>query len=179
MMAHPFQPRRESAVLVPVFRGAGGELRLVLVRRGDQGVHGGQLAFPGGKSEPADASPLDTALRETREEIGLTGDRIEILAQLPTVETLTTGFLIKPFLARVRPPAAWQCQEDEIAEVIEVIVKDLIRPEVQGAEMMHFPAWLEPQRVAFIRVGPHRLWGATYRIVEPLLPHLLAGEWIM
>ena len=59
---------------MPVYRADDGELRLVIVRRGDQGPHGGQLAFPGGKCEPGDGDALATALRETREEIGI--DRV-------------------------------------------------------------------------------------------------------
>ena len=53
----------EAAVLLPVYRDGDGELRLVLVQRGSGGVHGGELAFPGGKRDPDDNSLLDTALR--------------------------------------------------------------------------------------------------------------------
>jgi 8-oxo-dGTP pyrophosphatase MutT (NUDIX family) len=176
-MANTYPPLRESAVLVPAFRGTDGELRLVLVRRGEHGLHGGQLAFPGGKCEAEDASPLDTATREAREEVGLAGDEIEILAHLPAVETLATGFRIVPFLARVTPPAQWRCQEGEIAEVLEVKVRDLARPEARGEDVLRFPTWREPLPISFYRVGPHRLWGASFRILEPLLPRLLAGEW--
>jgi 8-oxo-dGTP pyrophosphatase MutT (NUDIX family) len=90
---------RESAVLIPVFRNAAGEATLVLVRRGSHGVHGGQLAFPGGKREPTDASLLATALRETEEEIGLPATAIEVLAALPPVQTRTSGFHIAACVA--------------------------------------------------------------------------------
>lgn len=176
-MANTHQPLRESAVLVPAFRGADGEVRLVLVRRGEQGLHGGQLAFPGGKREPEDPSSLATALREAREEIGLAGGEIEILAHLPAVETLTTGFRIVPFLARIKPPARWCCQDGEIAEVLEVTVRELARPEARGEDIVQFPTWPEPLSISFYQVGPYRLWGASYRILEPLVPRLLAGEW--
>ena len=73
---------RESAVLVPVYRDAAGDANLVLIHRTNYGVHGGQLAFPGGKREPADASLQATALRETEEEIGLPSTAIEVLAAL-------------------------------------------------------------------------------------------------
>jgi 8-oxo-dGTP pyrophosphatase MutT (NUDIX family) len=83
--------RRESAVLVPVFRDGEGELRLILVVRGEHGVHGGQLGLPGGQLETVDASPLDTALREAEGEIGLTPDEFEIVASLPPVDARTTS----------------------------------------------------------------------------------------
>jgi 8-oxo-dGTP pyrophosphatase MutT (NUDIX family) len=147
------------------------------VRRGEGGIHAGQLAFPGGKRELADASLLDTALRETNEEIGIAADAIEVLEALPAVETMTTGFLIFPFLARIVPPRVWSPREGEIAEVIEVKVRDLGRPEAHGEEVACFPGASEPQRIAFYQVGSFRLWGVTYRILQPLLPRLLAGAW--
>ncbi|HUL51825.1 MAG TPA: CoA pyrophosphatase [Opitutaceae bacterium] len=168
---------RESAVLVPAFRRADGDVRILLVRRGEQGAHGGQLGFPGGKCEPADSSPLETALREAREEVGLAREEIEVIAHLPPVETLTTGFRIVPFLARVTPPARWQCQDGEIAEIFEMKVRDLSRSEARGEDAVRLATSGEPLPIAFFRVGPYRLWGASFRILEPLLPRLVAGEW--
>lgn len=167
----------EAAVLVPVFRREDGVLRIVLIRRGERGVHGGQLAFPGGKREPADGSLLDTALREAREEIGITSDRVSVLAHLPSVETLVTEFRIFPFLARIEAPEAWHYQDGEVAEVIEVLVRDLARPEAHAEDMTDIPDWPGPRPLPFYKIGPHRLWGATHRILHLLLPRLLAEEW--
>ncbi|MBO2011894.1 NUDIX hydrolase [Hymenobacter negativus] len=168
---------RESAVLIPVFRNASGEATLVLVRRGDHGVHGGQLAFPGGKRDPTDASLLGTALRETEEEIGLPAPAIEVLAALPPVQTRTSGFHIAPFLARIVPPLTWRFSQPEIAEVLEVPLRHFTDPANAGQELWHFPSQPTPELISFWRVGPHHLWGASYRMLLPLLPRLLAGEW--
>jgi len=78
---------REAAVLVPVYRAQDGELVVVLVQRGEGGAHGGQLALPGGQRDPGDVDLAATALREAEEEIGLAGDRVELLTALPVVET--------------------------------------------------------------------------------------------
>jgi 8-oxo-dGTP pyrophosphatase MutT (NUDIX family) len=170
-------PLRESAVLAPVFRDAAGELNLVLIRRTNYGVHGGQLAFPGGKREPTDASLLATALRETEEEIGLPRAAIEVLAALPPVSTLASNFSIAPFLARIAPPPTWRVQPTEVAEVLLVPVRHLADPANAGQESWQLPGWPAPELIDFWRVGPHHLWGATYRIVHALLPRLLAEEW--
>src|SRR5512132_565962 len=168
---------REAAVLVPVYRRPDGELMVVLVRRAQGGVHGGQLALPGGQRDPSDADLAATALREANEEIGLAADQLELLAALPVVETRTTGFRIAPFLARLTGPAPWRPQEREIAEVVEVPVADLARPGVRAEEVRAFPTWPAPRRIQLWRVGGHEVWGVTYRILEPLVPRLLGGEW--
>jgi 8-oxo-dGTP pyrophosphatase MutT (NUDIX family) len=169
-------PLIESAVLVPVFRRADGVLRVVFVWRSEFGVHGGQIGFPGGKCEPADRSLIETALRETQEEIGLVRERVEVIEALPAVETLTSAYRIFPFLARIDPPRAWRRCSDEIMEVLEGSVDDLARPEAHGEDMADLPTWPGPRPVPFVRLGPHRIWGATYRILQPLLPRLRANQ---
>lgn len=164
-------------MLVPLYRDAAGELRLVLIRRTERGLHGGQLAFPGGKRDPDDTTLLDTALREVSEEIGLERASIEVRATLDPFETRTTGFRIHPFLARIARPAQWILAADEIAEVIEPRLLDLGLPDAHGEEDWQLAGWPSPYRIAFFRIGEHKLWGASYRIFHPLLPRIVAGEW--
>jgi 8-oxo-dGTP pyrophosphatase MutT (NUDIX family) len=172
------KPRIEAATLVPIYRHQDGEIRLVLIRRSKGGIHGGQLAFPGGKREPQDHSMLAAALREAWEEIGLAPGRVDVLASLPVAETRTTGFRIFPFLARIIPPRQWLRDEREIAEIITVRLGDLARPEVRGEEIRQLPHWPAPVATPYYRVGSHKVWGVTYRILHPLIPRLLAGELI-
>lgn len=167
----------DAAVLVPVYRDGGGDVRVILVRRGEHGVHGGQLAFPGGKREPSDSSFRETALRETWEEIGLVPKAVTILKELPSVATVSTGFRIIPFLGKIRPPAVWRCQEGEVAEILDLSLQTLADTRCRGEELTQLPNRSGTVRVPFLRVGPYKLWGATYRIFYPLLPCLLAGTW--
>jgi 8-oxo-dGTP pyrophosphatase MutT (NUDIX family) len=154
-----------------------GDLHMLLVRRTDRGVHGGQLAFPGGKHDPEDASLLDTALRETEEEIGLERDAIDVIEALPPFKTYTTNFHVHPFLARIPAHNTWRLQEDEIEEVIEVSVDDLLDPAGHGEERMPLrDGGLTMQKMPFIRVGAYQLWGVSYRIAKPLLDRLARDE---
>jgi 8-oxo-dGTP pyrophosphatase MutT (NUDIX family) len=167
----------DSAVIVPVYRDHHGEVHIVIVRRADGGPHGGQLAFPGGKRTAGDASLLDTALRETHEEIGLEPVAVQVLEQLEPVDTMVSGFLITPFLARIDPPPRWILEPSEIVEVIDMPLQHFADPEVHDSEMRRFDALPHPIRIGFYRVGKYELWGASYRIFHPLLPRLLDGEW--
>ncbi|QNE40411.1 CoA pyrophosphatase [Hymenobacter sp. NBH84] len=172
-------PLRDAAVLVPLYRDTAGQLRLVVIRRTDFGVHGGQLAFPGGKRELQDASLEATALRETEEEIGLPAAQVRVLGKLPPIVTEVSGFRIWPFVGHIEPPAQWQWQPTEIAEVLSVVVDDLLLPDARVTETWQLPGWPAPMAVSFYRVGPYPLWGASYRMVRALLPRLVAGEFII
>jgi 8-oxo-dGTP pyrophosphatase MutT (NUDIX family) len=170
--------RTPAAVLVPVFRDDHDELRLVLVARGPAGVHGGQLSLPGGKREPEDASLLETALRETKEEIGLARGELKVLAALEPIDTRTTGFRVYPFLARVQVPDGWTFAAGEITDVLTPMVRTLADPAARTEELLSFPSWPEPRQVQGIALDTgHVLWGLTLRLLDDVLPRLLAGEW--
>ncbi len=163
----------QAGVLVPVYRDGRGELRLVVIRRCAHGPHGGQIALPGGRAEPDDADTAATAVRETGEELGLASTAIRLIETLPAVDTLTSGYRIHPYLARIERPAAWRPEPAEVAGVHEPRVTTLAAPGARTHE------WLTPvghdraHQVACLTSGELLIWGATHRILEPLLPRLL------
>lgn len=167
----------DAAILIPVYRSSDGELHIVMILRNPGGVHGGQIAFPGGKHDPADETMLDTALREAHEELGLGVDRNDILAELPMEQTRTTGYRVFPYLARITVPDRWQIAEREIAQIVDVKLRDLTQPDAHDKMIERFPTWQKAQQVPFYRIGEHRLWGLSYRILQPVIPRLVAGEW--
>jgi 8-oxo-dGTP pyrophosphatase MutT (NUDIX family) len=168
----------DAAVLAPLYRDSDGRLRFVFIRRSPFGVHAGQIAFPGGRREPEDADLLSTALRESEEEIGLAPRSVDVLAALPIIETVATGFRVAPFLGRLKGlPPVWRRQESEIDEILEVPLDALTHPDAHAVEFWQLPGWDAPREMPFYRIGPYKLWGATYKIVEPLIPRVLAGEW--
>ncbi|MBA3842378.1 MAG: CoA pyrophosphatase [Actinobacteria bacterium] len=169
--------RRTAAVLVPVFRDAEGRLRIVLIVRTDRGLHGGQLGLPGGKVDDVDESLTATALREAEEEIGLTPADVQVLAELAPVRSGPTAFEVHPFLARIPDEIRWRPNADEVVEVLTPAVDELWDPAIRRELLFtsaHLPSGL---LVDGIPVGERVLWGMTLRVLDDVVPRLLAGEW--
>ena len=170
-------PLVDAAVLVPVFRDLDDVLRTLLVVRSDHGRHGNQLGFPGGKPEPDDADVLATALREAEEEVGLAPAVVDVLAALPALETQQTGFRVFAFLGRVPHDTVWRLDATEVVGVLTPTVAQLGDPAARATlpfTSSHFPDGL---LVEGIDVDGHVLWGMTLRLLDQLVPRLLAGEW--
>jgi 8-oxo-dGTP pyrophosphatase MutT (NUDIX family) len=167
----------DAAILIPVYRSKDGELHIVMILRKPGGVHGGQVGFPGGKHDPGDETMLDTALREAREELGLMVDKDDILAELPMAQTRTTGYRVFPYLARITLPEHWQIAEREIAEILDITLNELIHPKAHNKMIERFPTWDKAEQVSYYQVGVHRLWGLSYRVLQPIIRRLAAGEW--
>jgi 8-oxo-dGTP pyrophosphatase MutT (NUDIX family) len=169
---------RTAAVLLPFYRDADGDLRVVLVVRADDGgMHGGQLGLPGGRPEEGDADLLATALREAEEEVGLRPESVEVVAELPPFDTRATGWRVHPYIGRVPPDTPWRLQETEIVGILTPSARALADPDAR--EMLPFSSrrFQEPLLVDGIDVEGHVLWGMTLRLLDDALPRLLAGEW--
>lgn len=176
-MHDPVTGLRIAAVLAPVFRDEGGVLRTLLVVRADHGRHGGQLGFPGGKPEPGDAGLLATALREAEEEVGLDPATVDVLGALEPLDTQATGYRVHAFVGHVPTVTAWRLDATEIVGVLTPEVALLGDPEQR--ETLPFTSRQFPDGllVEGVDVDGHVLWGMTLRLLDDLVPRLLAGEW--
>ena len=167
----PDRPLRPASVLVPlVERGAG--LNLILTRRAARLTHHpGQVAFPGGKQDPTDASALAAALREAEEEIGLDPAGVQVLGALDLHETVT-DFVVTPFVGLVAPGFRPVIDRAEVDEVFEVPLSFALDP--ANLQIHHRP-WQGQWRAYYaIPYGPHYIWGATARMLKALGDRLRA-----
>jgi 8-oxo-dGTP pyrophosphatase MutT (NUDIX family) len=108
-----------AAVLVPLIDHQGGMSVLLTQRTAHLTAHAGQISFPGGRVEEADADTVAAALRETEEEVGLPRDRVSVIGRLDTYVT-GTGFEIAPIVGIVEPPVPIAIDPFEVAEAFEV-----------------------------------------------------------
>lgn len=159
--------RTRAAVLVPIFRKDGQYYLLFIKRTNLVRVHKGQISFPGGAYEERDGSLLNAALRESAEEIGLAAEDIQVLGELDDQESITTNYVITPFLALIPHPYHFRLDGHEVQELLEVPISALLGKDNQHTEI------LPDNRVAYsYHYGGEVIWGATARILKPLLDML-------
>jgi 8-oxo-dGTP pyrophosphatase MutT (NUDIX family) len=164
-----------SAVLVPLLKEEA-VWKLLFTRRSDQlAEHGGQVSFPGGRTEAGDSGPMQTALREAREEIAISAGDAQPLGILNPVDT-RTGFRIWPVVCVLHWPVTLTLSMPEVHEVFFVPVDWLMQPgnfhwrEVKSADggSRHRAPFFEP-------FEGHVIWGATAAITVRLMD-ILRGE---
>lgn len=160
---------RAASVLVAVQASDHG-LSLWLTKRSSAlKNHPGQIAFPGGKQDPGDPTPVDAALREAHEEIGLDPAKVDVLGALPAHETVT-GFNVTPVIAYVREPFDPVAEPGEVEEVFAVPFAHVTDP---ASFLIEGRRWRGQRRHYYtVPWGPYYIWGATARILRGLAERL-------
>jgi 8-oxo-dGTP pyrophosphatase MutT (NUDIX family) len=159
----------QAAVLIPLVMQANG-LTVLLTQRTDHlHDHAGQISFPGGRMDPGDLSPHDTALRESAEEIGLDPAGVEIIGHLPQYLTVS-GYSVTPVVGLVKPQAEYVLDTFEVADIFEVPLDFLMNPANHQIRV-----WQSDQGSRRFYSMPYEnrfIWGATAVMLRNLY-HLL------
>ncbi|WP_448564367.1 CoA pyrophosphatase [Thalassotalea ganghwensis] len=160
---------KPSAVLVPIIE-LDNQLQFVLTKRASHlKHHAGQISFPGGKVEQSDRNIIETALRETEEEIGISSKDINVLGTLPFYQTLT-GFKITPVLAFINQAVDYKLDPNEVAEVFQVPLSHFMNNENHfSVEVFHRNKY---QHVHYLPYKQYNIWGATAAIIKGLVHQL-------
>jgi len=157
-----------AAVLLPVI--ARDEPMLLFTRRTQAlARHSGQVSFPGGRSEACDISPVETALRETREETGIAPELVTVVGYLDRCRT-GTGFDVQPVVGVLKPGFALAPDPREVAEVFEVPLAFLRDPANRRRESRELGGRLRTYHVFTYK--EHEIWGATAAIIVGLAARL-------
>ncbi len=161
---------RPAAVLVPLYV-RDGELWTLFTKRSETVEnHKGQIAFPGGLDALDDATPWETAVRETEEEIGVPRKAVLPLGELPEVVTFT-GFRIRPYVGAIPWPFDFRHDPREVESVLQVPIRALLAPTlVEEREVV----W-KGRSVAtpVFHLKGQVIWGATAFLVSALLAALV------
>lgn len=152
-----------AAILVVIY---GNSPRILMTQKPkDLKVHAGEISFPGGKPEESDSDLLDTALRETYEEIGLSVSRRQVVGQLEPVSTLNSGFKIIPFVAITEdiPPLKANIEVEEIFKIpFEPFLKTMADDSIHHSHERMFVFSFEDKIV----------WGASARVLYQMVRRL-------
>ena len=171
-MIPPVQ-NRPAAVLIPIVERDEGLTMLLTKRSEDLPVHPGQVSFPGGRAESHDDGPVDTALRETEEEVGIHRRHIDVVGQLDLYRT-RTGFEITPVVGLLTPPFDMRAEPMEVQEIFEVPLAFFLD---RGNHERHSREWNNQIRSFYaMPYGDYYIWGATagmlVNFVDVLLPRV-------
>ena len=158
-------PLKPAAVLVAI-RDLGPRASIILTRRAHgMSSHAGQIAFPGGRVDPADAGPRHTALREAREEIGLNPGQVSVLGYLDAYRT-GTGYFIWPVVGIVTGAFTARPEPGEVAQVFEVPLDFAMDP---ANLYIHATMWGGVRRSTYaLAFENHKIWGATAAMLKNL-----------
>jgi 8-oxo-dGTP pyrophosphatase MutT (NUDIX family) len=160
-------PLSPAAVLVPLLEKEG-EFHILLTKRTETvGYHKGQICFPGGGRHETDRDLKDTALRETFEEVGVKPEDVRVLGELDSIGTVSSNFLITPYVGVIPYPYESQVSVDEIESLIEVPLSAL-RDEKNYREEVYDLDGSIMTGFVFEYQG-EVIWGATARILRQLI----------
>lgn len=162
---------REGAVLLPLFARQGHEHLLFIRRQDHLRYHPGQISFPGGRREGSETF-LETALRETCEEVAIRPESLQVLGELTPVYIPPSDFIVHPFVAWHAGVPACTPDRREVAEIITVPLDGLAAERMRGVETRRGATG--DVAVPYFLIGDHKAWGATAMMLSEFLERMQA-----
>jgi 8-oxo-dGTP pyrophosphatase MutT (NUDIX family) len=158
-------PPKESAVMM-ILHPRNNELHtLFILRPENQGVHSGQISFPGGKKEQSDDDLLHTAYRETFEEIGIEKNKLEYLGSLSELYIPPSNFIVQPFVAYCNHEPELKPSADEVSEIIHYPLGQLLAQDELQKKMIYLKKFDLNLEVPYFDIFGKTLWGATAMMI--------------
>ncbi len=160
-------PRR-AGVMALFYPDMEQETRLLLIlRKVYQGVHSNQIGFPGGKVERIDRDLMDTALRETHEEVGVPPSSVEVIKELSEVYIPPSNFLVRPFLGIYPNPKPFIKEESEVESLVEVYLRDFLDDSNHIQEKLS-TSYAKNIDVPAFKLNGYTVWGATAMMLSEI-----------
>lgn len=160
---------RKSGVLILLFPDEYEEINTVFIKRVEyEGVHSGQIAFPGGKFEDSDPDIIATAIREAEEEIGLKKESIQVVGRLSDLFVPPSNFIISPVIAQTPARPVFIPDMTEVAEIFAVPLRFFLNQDNSGEYKINYRNTPDISVPGF-RYNNHLIWGATAMILSELL----------
>ncbi len=158
-------PPRDAAVLIGLLERGDGPNVVLTQRTGHLNSHAGQVAFPGGKIDPTDDGPVEAALREADEEIGLSPAAVEPIGHLAPYLT-GSGYRVVPIIGLIQTETAFRPNPDEVEDVFEVPLNFLMDP---ANHQKLSRKWQGKRRYFYaMPYGERYIWGVTAGIIRSL-----------
>ena len=159
---------RQGAVLVLLYP-KNEELYTVLMLRSIyEGIHSGQVSFPGGKREVEDQSLWHTALREANEEVGITVEKVKLIGELTQVYIPPSRFLVTPFLAYAEEPPGFERDRIEVKRIIETPISVFLNSNSVLEKMMFVESVNTEIPIKYYDVNGEVVWGATAMMLSEM-----------
>ena len=170
----PGNDARIAAVLILLYPYNDSIYTVFMQRHNYEGVHGGQISFPGGKKEPADKDIIETALREANEETGVDPDSISVIGNLTPLFIPVSNMLVAPVVGLTGQKPVYIEQPEEVVFLFDADINKLLDPAIVKSMSMLIRG--ESIDVKYFDYDGHVIWGATAMILHELLTIIREGN---
>lgn len=140
---------------------------LLILRKTYQGIHSNQIGFPGGKTEKHDKNILETALRETHEEVGVPPSEVTVIKELTEIYIPPSNFKVQPYIGIYAKPRPFWRQTQEVAALVEVYLQDFL-DDANCVEEILSTSYASNIRVPAYRLNGYTVWGATAIVLSEI-----------